>query len=118
MCDIMELTESERAELLEELDEEKKLFQFTALLTDDGFETECGHYRYGELLAEFADVDPYAYVQTYYAMSDAYYEERLEDYIEAERQEEEILFSLPLYRNMTGRRGELPDTEGRIPMPT
>lgn len=105
MNDIMDLSPRERDELLNA----KPLFEFTAVLTDDRIETEYGSYRYGELLGEFLTIDPYDYAQAYFAMSNAYYEGRLEDYKEAERWAEELLFQMPLYRDLTDRCEELSD---------
>ena len=75
MNDIMDLSPSERDELLNE----RPLFEFTAVLTDDRIETEYGNYRYGELLGGFLTFDSYEYAQAYFDMSDAYYEDRQED---------------------------------------
>lgn len=105
MNDIMDLSPRERDELLNA----KPLFEFTAVLTDDRIETEYGSYRYGELLGEILTIDPYDYAQAYFAMSDAYYEGRLEDYKEAERRAEKLLFQMPLYRDLTDRCEELSD---------
>ena len=80
MNDIMDLSPSERDELLNE----RPLFEFTAVLTDDRIETEYGNYRYGELLGGFLTFDSYEYAQAYFDMSDAYYEDRQEDYQAAE----------------------------------
>ena len=89
MNDIMDLSPSERDELLNE----RPLFEFTTVLTDDRIETEYGNYRYGELLGGFLTFDSYEYAQAYSDMSDAYYEDR---------QEDEISFSVgfSLYRSL------------------
>ena len=105
MNDIMDLSPSERDEILNE----RSLFEFTAVLTDERIETEYGNYRYGELLGGFLTIDPYEYAQAYFDMSDAYYEDRQEDYQAAEQRAEELLFRMPLYRDMTERRTELSD---------
>lgn len=55
MNDIMDLSPSERNEILNE----RSLFEFTAVLTDERIETEYGNYRYGELLGGFLTIDPY-----------------------------------------------------------
>ena len=111
MNDIMDLSPSERDELLNE----RPLFEFTAVLTDDRIETEYGNYRYGELLGGFLTFDSYEYAQAYFDMSDAYYEDRQEDYQAAEQRAEEQLFRMPLYRDMTERRTELSAHRRRNP---